>query len=179
MLQLARLTRNELRVDLQCVEIGELMDNLRPKIASLTDRAGFALDLDSRDCAGTGIRVDLDFFTQILINLADNSVKFARDAERKEVQIACRVRETGNVQVSVRDFGPGVPRDQMKKIFKLFYRSGNELTRETVGTGIGLALVRELTLSMGGQIDLIDAQPGAELRLTFPVEQAAAARVDR
>jgi signal transduction histidine kinase len=56
----------------------------------------------------------------------------------------------------------------MQKIFRLFYRSGNELTRETVGTGIGLALVRQLTLAMNGRVDVVNRDPGAELRLTFP-----------
>jgi signal transduction histidine kinase len=167
-LQLARLTRNELRVDPKIATLGELTEGLRPKIDSLIDRAGFVLDLDCDACAELAIKVDEDFLAQILINLVDNAVKFARDAERKEVRIACRLPEPGQVQISVRDYGPGVPRDQMKKIFKLFYRSGNELTRETVGTGIGLALVRELTLAMGGYIDLVNAQPGAEFRLTFP-----------
>jgi signal transduction histidine kinase len=176
-LQLARLTRNELRVELEPSRVGELTETLRPKIASLTERAGFALELDCADCADLTIRVDEDFLAQILINLTDNAVKFARDAERKEVRIACRTPEPGQLQISVRDYGPGVPRDQMKKIFTLFYRSGNELTRETVGTGIGLALVRELTLAMGGRVDLVNARPGAEFRLTFPNVCAAHHRV--
>lgn len=178
-LQLARLTRNELRVDLQSVTVAGLMEAVQPKIASLTDRAGFALDLEIDGCAGASIRVDADSFTQILINLVDNAVKFARDAERREIRIDCRSHADGQVLVSVRDYGPGVPRDQMKKIFRLFYRSGNELTRETVGTGIGLALVRELTLSMGGRIDLVNAQPGAEFRLTFAAEPSAVASAGR
>jgi signal transduction histidine kinase len=55
----------------------------------------------------------------------------------------------------------------MKKIFELFYRPENELTRETVGTGIGLALVRELTGAMGGRVDVRNCEPGAEFRLSF------------
>jgi hypothetical protein len=55
------------------------------------------------------------------------------------------------IQFKVRDYGPGVAKDQLKKIFKLFYRSENELTRETVGTGIGLALAHQMTVSMNGQ----------------------------
>ena len=149
------------------------MAGVRAKIASMTDRAGFALVLDCGDCDEVLIRWIEDFFTQILINLVDNAVKFARDAQRKEVLVACRVAQAGQVQVSVRDFGAGVPRDQMKKIFKLFYRPGDELTRETVGTGIGLALVRELTRAMDGRVDLVDARPGAEFRLTFPAVSSA------
>ncbi len=61
----------------------------------------------------------------------------------------------------------------MKKIFRLFYRAGSELTRETVGTGIGLALVRQLTLAMKGRVDLVNREPGAELRVFLPLEKTA------
>jgi signal transduction histidine kinase len=56
----------------------------------------------------------------------------------------------------------------MKKIFRLFYRPGNELTRETVGTGIGLAIVHELAHAMGGKVDVINRDPGAEFTLALP-----------
>jgi signal transduction histidine kinase len=57
----------------------------------------------------------------------------------------------------------------MKKIFDLFYRTESELTRETVGTGIGLALVHQMTVSMNGKIDVINSNPGAEFRVLFPI----------
>jgi len=56
----------------------------------------------------------------------------------------------------------------MKKVFRLFYRSENELTRETVGTGIGLALVHQLVRAMGGQVDVVNREPGAEFRVNIP-----------
>ena len=73
---------------------------------------------------------------------------------------------------SVRDYGPGVPRDQMKKIFKLFYRAENELTRETLGTGIGLALVRQLAQTMNAKVDVVNREPGAEFLVVFPRDRA-------
>jgi signal transduction histidine kinase len=78
---------------------------------------------------------------------------------------------TGDKQVvfAVRDFGPGVAKDQMKKIFQLFYRSESELTRETVGTGIGLAIVHQLTVAMNGKVDIINREPGAEFRVAFSI----------
>jgi signal transduction histidine kinase len=56
----------------------------------------------------------------------------------------------------------------MKKIFELFYRPSDELTRDTVGTGIGLALVRQLADAMHGAVDVRNREPGAEFRLRFP-----------
>ena len=74
------------------------------------------------------------------------------------------------IAFSVRDYGPGVPKDQMKKIFRLFYRTESELTRETVGTGIGLAIVHQLTTAMDGKVDVVNKDPGAEFTITFPVK---------
>jgi len=105
----------------------------------------------------------------VLINLIDNAIKFSSSAELKTVQLHIRLLQDGRLQFSVRDFGPGVAKDQMKKIFKLFYRSENELTRETVGTGIGLALVHQLVVGMGGEVDLVNCEPGVEFRIRFPV----------
>ena len=76
--------------------------------------------------------------------------------------------QDGRVQFAVRDYGPGIEADQMKKIFTLFYRSENELTRETVGTGIGLALVRQLAGAMRAEVDVVNSEPGAEFRIRFP-----------
>jgi len=73
--------------------------------------------------------------------------------------------QDGKIQFSVRDYGSGIAADQMKKIFKLFYLSENELTRETVGTGIDLVLVQQLVSAMAGKVDVVNCEPGAEFRI--------------
>ena len=112
--------------------------------------------------------MDDDAFIQVMINLVDNAIKFSARAEQRLIAIDFSLADDGRVEIAVRDHGPGIPRDQLKKIFRLFYRSENELTRETVGTGIGLALVHRLTSAMGGEVDVINRDPGAEFRLRFP-----------
>src|SRR5262249_41079243 len=114
------------------------------------------------------IAVDEDAIAQIVINLVDNALKFSASAERKEVDVAFTTEAGGRtVVLSVRDFGPGVPRAEQRKIFELFYRSENELTRKTTGTGIGLALVRELAAGMNAQVDYRSREPGSEFRVEF------------
>jgi len=173
-LQLARMTRNELQVDLKPRTVAELIDGVRSKISSTVERAGFGLRLGCDDAARRAeIRVDVDYFSQIIINLVDNALKFARRAETKSIDIGCRLQSDDTLLFTVRDYGPGVAKDQMKKIFRLFYRPENELTRETIGTGIGLALVHQLALAMNGKVDVINREPGAEFRVAFPVVEAA------
>ncbi len=169
-LHLARMTRNEQKPSLEDMSLDTLLKDLRPKLESQLENAGFKLELDCAESAmTTKLRIDSDWLTQILINLVDNAIKFSSNAEDKMVQITIRVLQGKSMQIGVRDFGPGVAKDQMKKIFKLFYRSENELTRETVGTGIGLALVHQLVTGMGGEIDVVNCEPGVEFRLRFPV----------
>jgi signal transduction histidine kinase len=167
-LQLARLTRNSQRFDLRSATVAELLDVVRSKVATQVERAGFSLVVRNETPDGTALVVDVDCFTQIFINLVDNALKFSAGAATKTVEIAARLSGDGTVLLTVRDFGPGVPKAQMKRIFELFYRAENELTRETVGTGIGLALVRQLAAAMDARVDVRNCEPGAEFRLQFP-----------
>jgi signal transduction histidine kinase len=170
-LRLSRLTRGSTDVELKPVTVGELMDNARSKVATAIERAGFALEM-ARDPAADRATVlaDSDSFCQIVINLVDNALKFSAGAPRKTVMLGSVLESNGAmVGVSVRDFGPGVPQKQMRRIFELFFRGENELTRETVGTGIGLALVRELATAMKGRVDVRNVDPGAEFTVHLPV----------
>ncbi|WP_428610238.1 sensor histidine kinase [Sedimenticola sp.] len=169
-LQLARMTRNGLELACRPVAVASLLDNMRSKIAAQVERAGFELNLHADQQAATAhVKLDDDSFNQIMINLVDNALKFSAQSPTKRIDISAAVERDRQLVFTVRDYGPGVPRDQMKKIFRLFYRSENELTRETIGTGIGLALVSQLVTAMGGRVDVINQQPGAAFRVIFPV----------
>jgi len=167
-LQLARMSRGDLKVAPRPATVDQLVDLIRSKVATQITQAGFEWKLD---CAGSAAKqtlaIDDDAFVQILINLVDNAIKFSARADKKLIEIGCRHLKDGRVEFRVRDHGPGIARDQMKKIFTLFYRSENELTRETVGTGIGLALVHRLAVAMGGEVDVVNSRPGAEFRIRF------------
>ena len=169
-LQLAQMTRNDLQLELKATSVSELMDEIRSKIPTQVQRAGFALDLEhDAEVDDVLVSTDADSFAQIVINLVDNALKFSAKADKKVIQISAHKQSDGTVMFVFRDFGSGVPRDQMKKIFRLFYRSENELTRETVGTGIGLALVHQLATAMDGRVDVVNREPGAEFRVWLPV----------
>jgi signal transduction histidine kinase len=172
-LQLARLSRNEQTASVEAVSVGAALAELRPRLESQLEPSGFELQLDGEAAVDpVEIQIDIDWFIQIFINLVDNAVKFSANAETRRVDIDYRRLQDGRVQFSVRDYGPGIEADQMKKIFMLFYRSENELTRETVGTGIGLALVHQLASAMRAEVDVVNCQPGAEFRIRFVTKSA-------
>lgn len=168
-LQLARMTRNDLKIDIRSYSLGEIIDTLRSKVTSHIEQQGFELDMQCEESLrNKHINVDMDYLIQVIINLTDNAVKFSSKADIKRIDIRCLDESGHRVRISIRDYGPGIAKDQMKKIFRLFYRSENELTRDTVGTGIGLALVNQLTHAMQGSVDVVTHEPGAEFILSFP-----------
>ncbi len=172
-LQLARLSRNEQSAETGAVGVAAALAELRPRLESQLEPSGFELDIAGEaEVENLHIRVDLDWFIQIFINLVDNAVKFSANASKRRVDIRYRQTQDGRVQFSVRDYGAGIEADQMKKIFQLFYRPENELTRETIGTGIGLALVQQLAGAMDAEVDVVNSDPGAEFRIRFRVESA-------
>jgi signal transduction histidine kinase len=170
-LQLARMNHNELAVALKPITVGELLDITRSKISNQVDVAGYQLNLSvDKATSGAYIEVDADCFSQIIINLVDNAIKFSAKSENKVIDISAQLHPRGVVTFTVRDYGPGVPKKQMKKIFKLFYRSEAEMTRETVGTGIGLALVKNLVAAMDGEVDVVNQAPGAAFCISFTIK---------
>ena len=148
-------------------EVARLVDAGEARLKSLIETSGFSWRINMSDGVGaTKVLADEDRFIQVLINLVDNAIKFTPADARQHVEMNV-IGGPHDVTFAIRDFGRGVSRSEMKRIFELFYRDESELTRETVGTGIGLALVSELAGQMGGKIDVINREPGAEFRLTL------------
>jgi len=141
--------------------VKDIVDRLRPH----AERAGFELTTQIAEGLPT-VRFDRDALTQMVFNLVDNAIKYAAGASRHEIIVCCDTGEGGGIAVSVRDFGPGVPRDHLARIFQPFHRVEDELTRSTKGSGIGLSLVKQLADAMGATVRGINRIDGGfEVRI--------------
>ena len=139
--------------------VADVVDMMRP----YARQNGFSLKTQLGRLGQTAF--DRDAVTQIVVNLVDNAIKYARNAEDKTIVV-----RTGNdhrfVFLEVEDHGPGVPYRLRHKVFEQFYRSGSESTRETTGTGLGLALVKKFAQAHRGFVEIITAKPtGAIFRV--------------
>jgi signal transduction histidine kinase len=114
---------------------------------------------------------DSDAVTQIVVNLLDNAIKYARNAEDRTITV--RTGSDGRfVLIEVEDRGPGVPHRQREKIFESFYRSEAEATRQTAGTGLGLALVKKFAEAHDGFVEVVGARPtGAIFRVALAAQR--------
>lgn len=87
-------------------------------------------------------------------NLLDNAIKYAGEPPQIEVQV--RMSERGRVVTRIIDNGLGVPPELRKRIFRMFFRAGSELTRRQKGTGLGLYIVQTLVKQLGGRVSVHD-----------------------
>ncbi|NQZ80370.1 MAG: HAMP domain-containing histidine kinase [Colwellia sp.] len=180
-LQLSNLSRNQEVVTPEYVSIDVLKDIIQSKVSTLIAKNNFQLNfiVDKNSSSDIQAFIDLDAFAQIIINLIDNSVKFYNAAKINEPQrqkidisFAHHKNAKDKLNFSIRDYGPGISHSQHEKIFDLFYRCGNEMTRTTSGTGIGLALVHQLVIAQGGEINVTRHQQGVSFDLSFSILQS-------
>jgi signal transduction histidine kinase len=177
----AELTRLETLIN-QLLEVGRLerlgqeSDPEDVSLAPLIERALRAACTHHKVSEAEVFQVDLEpaivharpmVLEMVFGNLLDNAVKYAGTPPKVDVQVRVRQRR---VIIRIADNGPGVPRDQRKKIFDLFYRGGNELERTRKGTGLGLYIVRTLVHFLKGRVTVYDrfGQSGSIFEVELP-----------
>lgn len=95
-------------------------------------------------------------FTSILINLLDNAAKYSPNKSRIDLVLS---KDNETITLAVKDEGVGISSQEEKEVFNKFYRSGNEETRNTKGTGLGLYIVKSLIVLHQGQIKISPNKP--------------------
>ncbi len=172
-LEFARLERGTREMNWTVGSVGPVLEEAAEKLRAHAAREGFSIALEIDDDL-PAIRFDRDALLQVLFNLVDNAMKYAGAARERSIALEARRRGSG-VLVSVRDRGPGVHGRQLSRIFEPFYRGGDERTRTTKGTGIGLALVKDLSERMGAAVSGANADGGGfRVQLAFPAAEGAA-----
>jgi two-component system phosphate regulon sensor histidine kinase PhoR len=107
---------------------------------------------------------------QALVNLIDNAITYS--SEEGEVRIAARADSSG-LEISVRDFGCGIAREHLPRLFERFYRVDKGRSRKQGGTGLGLAIVKHIVQAHGGQVR-VDSSPGEGSTFTIALPMAGA-----
>ena len=167
-LNLSKLDGDRWNVQLAKDRPKAVLDDFVATYSKNVEKHGFELTVSSdTDVRDITLMMDRDAIMQILMNLVDNSLKFSKDADYKMIVIELRIKDT-DVYLAVRDYGPGIPPAEMKKVFQEFYRVENEMTRRTSGTGIGLSMVKKLCTLTNMKIEMENAGPGLRTKIHFP-----------
>lgn len=148
------------------LELTGFFEDLRRDLPLFGERA-FRLEAVS----GT-IEADPDRLTQVLRNLVRNAVTHTKPGD--QVNVAAHARD-GQLEITVSDTGPGIPPDQLERIFERFHRVDGGRSRDTGGSGLGLAIARAIVEAHGGSIYAESSRDaGATFHIELPGYRAAA-----
>ena len=167
-LDFSRLESGRLDARFQPTDLAGYTARLASTFRSATDRAGLRLVVDCPPLPAP-VLVDRDMWEKIVLNLVSNAVKFTFDGE-----IRVRVRAVeGAARLEVTDTGIGIVPDELPHVFERFHRVTGVRARTHEGTGIGLALVRELVEMHGGEVGLTSqVDEGSTFTVTVPFGSA-------
>ncbi|WP_434772160.1 ATP-binding protein [Pseudomonas entomophila] len=147
LLDFSRIEAGRVRADFMPVDLSAFTAELASSFRSAMTRAGLAYHIDC-DVLGEAVWIDQEMWEKIVLNLISNAFKYTLSGQ-VSVHLA-RVPEGARLQV--RDTGVGIPQQELERIFDRFHRIEGQIGRTHEGTGIGLALVKDLTRLHGGQV---------------------------
>lgn len=101
------------------------------------------------------VMADVGKIQQVLYNLIDNAVKFSNHNSSIQIHVA---EQNGKVFVSVKDFGIGIPKDSVSKVFDRFYKTDLSRGKDKTGTGLGLSIAKEIIQAHNENIDVISTE---------------------
>jgi signal transduction histidine kinase len=106
------------------------------------------------------LQADMLMMKLSINNLLENALKYSPGNAPVKVRL---LQDANGIEISVADRGPGVPAAEKGKVFEKFYRIGEEKTRQTKGTGLGLYLTRKIVEDHGGRIFIRDHEGGGSI----------------
>lgn len=179
LLDFSRIEAGRVEASYEPVDLSALTAELTSVFRSAIEHAGLKLIVDCPPLREPAY-VDREMWEKIVFNLLSNAFKFTFDGE-VAVSLQC---DDDHARLSVRDTGTGIPSDQRRHVFERFHRVRDARGRSVEGSGIGLALVRELAKLHGGDIDVeSEVGRGSTFRVSIPLgsshlpaERVAAAR---
>lgn len=168
LLEFSRIEAGRVEASYAQVDIGTFTADLASTFRSAIENAGMQLQVDVEQVTPE-VYVDPQMWEKIILNLVSNAFKFTMQG-----CIGVHVAQRGeHVEVAVSDTGCGIANADLEKLFNRFHRVENSVGRSQEGTGIGLALVKELVFLHKGSI-AVESEPGhgTTFTVTIPTGKA-------
>jgi signal transduction histidine kinase len=173
-LQISRIEAGRLEVAIESIPLAEAVHRAVAMVEPIASKMQVDVRAETLEAEGVFVSGDRQLVTQVLLNLLSNAVKYNR--EEGAVTISCRAPQDGSASILVADTGIGISREHVERLFSPFDRLGAEAS-EVEGTGLGLAVSRQLIEAMGGTIRLEASTPGegTVFAVELPVAEEATA----
>ena len=165
LLELAKLDARSFELNVRRCDLTNLVIDAADGFLPAADRDGLSLGLDATE--GCFATVDPERLGQVLANLIENGMKFART----EVRVGLE-RDLSAFVLSVTDDGPGIDDADLPHVFERLYTSDRHPTRQ-IGSGLGLTIVKELVDAMGARVGVQTGPTGTTFSVRIPLTASA------
>lgn len=168
LLELAELDSGKICLESEPFSIRRLVEDLVDLYGIRGRQKGLAIGLEVGPKLPDFVLGDAHRVRQVLAQVVGNAVKFT---EHGWVRVDAR-KDRDGVRLRVSDSGPGIPPEHMDSVFERFFQLESTAARQSPGAGLGLAIAKELTELMGGDISIAARDAGAEILIWLPLGAA-------
>ncbi len=167
-LEAQRLEEGRRPLRLSPCDLGALVREVCSGQRPLVEQRGFSLGVHVDDDVDLQGAFDRQACEQIVVNLIENAVKYAGDGVEKRIDVRVG-RDDDSAVVVVADRGSGIPAHERERVFQRFARVERPGEEHVAGTGLGLALVRELATVHGGTARIVPSPEGCQVEVRLPL----------
>lgn len=147
-LDLSKVEAGKLELEYKEFELSSKLNSIKNLLSPIADRKMIEVQIQVDESLNT-IRADEARFAQIMYNLLDNAIKFSKENGLVEIDAK---RKGDTVEITVKDYGIGIKVEDQSKLFKPFSQIASFSSKKVQGTGLGLALVKQIVNLHGGYI---------------------------
>lgn len=170
LLNVSKLEEGRFGYDFQNFDLIKFLTSLLSQAEAIAKQYNVSVYFDPGTESSLMIYGDPSKLSMAISNLLDNAIKY--NTANGQVAVAVhRVKDKPYVQVSVKDTGVGIPSEDVKKLFGKFFRSGNVMTKETSGSGLGLYIAKNIVTRHGGEMSVeSELNRGTTFSFTLPMD---------
>ena len=175
-LQYSKLEQGYIDVEAIPFNPRRLVRGIATLMTAVANEKGLELKTEIHDSLPRVVLGDPDKIRQIITNLLSNAIKFTHQGRiTLEAKCAAHQEHKNMVTICITDTGVGIPAESRERVFDAFSQADATISRRFGGTGMGLAICKELTDALGGEIRLVsDVGKGTTFRVSLPVESLRA-----
>jgi len=174
-LDLARIEAGQLSLESKPFQLGDLVRGAADLARLRADERGVELHTLIAEPVDSWVLGDATRIRQVLMNLLGNAVKFT---ERGRIEVAAEPVGGDRIRIMVRDSGIGFDPEFKRRLFERFQQADESITRRFGGSGLGMAISRDLVSCMGGELDC-ESEPGVGSTFWFELSLPKADSSDR
>ncbi|MGE8036069.1 two-component sensor histidine kinase [Lysinibacillus sp. KCTC 33748] len=165
LLLLARMENEQAEITLYPIPLAETLREVQKILTHQAEKKTIALHLDADDALI--IKADEVKLKQVFINIIENAINYSYEQSKVEITA---FEDNGSAQITIKDYGIGIPQEDLSHVTERFYRVNKARSRADGGSGLGLSIVEQLLKQLQGKIEIeSEVEKGTIVKITLPL----------